>query len=135
MHDSHQLPARRLERTFRHPSYHHPSRLDTFLYLTLPRPCSLSCSVQAPSQSPAASCAGVDVEVVRQLDERLWERLCIDICTPDVNDCYNVVLALSSRRSMTECTFHQIQSESERNAHSQARPSICTPVQPVRGVT
>ena len=93
-------------------AYHHRSRLDTCLYLTLPRPCSLSCSVQAPSQSPAASCPGVDVEVVGQLDERLWEKLCIEIRTPDVNDCYIVVLALSSRRGMTEYTFHQIQSRS-----------------------
>ena len=45
---------------------------------TLPRPCSLSAPVQRTPQSSAASCPGVEVAVVRQFDESLRERLCME---------------------------------------------------------
>ena len=77
VHDSHHLPAWRLEGTPRHLSHHHPSRFDSFLNFAVPRPCSLSRPVQAVPQSPTTSCPGVEVAVVRQLDEHPRERLCV----------------------------------------------------------
>ena len=80
--------------------HHHSRRFISFSISRLSRPCSLSRPVQATQQSSAASCPSVAVVVVRQFDERLWERLCIEVCTPDVNDCHNVILVPSSRRSV-----------------------------------
>ena len=65
-----------------------------------------------PPQSSAASCPGVEFVVVRQFDEGLWERLCTELCTPDVNVCHKVILVPSGRRSVTEYTLHQFQSRS-----------------------
>ena len=113
MHDSHPFHAWRLEGTLRHFSHHHPSRFDSSLFISR-RPYGLSRPVQATLQSSAASCPGVEVVVVRQFDERLWERLCIEGCTVDVNGCHNVILVPSSRRGVTEYTVHQFQFRSWR---------------------
>ena len=82
-----------------------PAALVPFLYFTLPPPCSQSRPVQA---TPPSSCPGVEVVVVRQFNERLWERLCMEVCTPEVIDCHNLIHVPSSRRSVTEYTLHQL---------------------------
>ena len=51
---------------------------------------------------PATSCPAVKVTVVRQFDERFWEKFCVKTRTPDVNDCDNVVLILSSCCTVVE---------------------------------
>ena len=130
---THPIPTWRLERTLRHLSHHHSSRFHSFHCFTLPRPCSLSCPVQATPQSSAASCPGAEVAEVRLFDERLWKKLCVEACTPDVNDCHNVILVPSSGRNVTEYTLHPFQSRSwSVNGHSRCRPSICTLVHRAR---